>query len=192
MSYSGFGYSGRLRRNKVYEIPENATEQVRAFYEQHNELAKKRQEKLAERRAVRKAARAAEKEANKDVLASVKVGDVFDCSWGYEQTNVDFFQVVEKVGDSSVRLKQVQPLLLRDDPSGPMAADRTYDIPNDGTLLPATKHSVFIKDQERGDVKRILVSDYHAEKKPYFRLSSFAFAFPAKPGLQTHYESWYA
>ena len=184
--------SSKLRRNKIYEIPENATPQLRAFYEQHNEFARKRQEKLAERRAARKAERAKEKEANKDVLASVKVGDVFDCSWGYEQTNVDFFQVVEKVGDSSVRLKQVQPVLVSESSTCAMAADRTYDIPNDGTLLPATSHSVFIKDQKRGDVKRILVSDYHAEKKPYFRLSSFAFAFPAKTGLQTHYESWYA
>lgn len=32
----------------------------------------------------------------------VKVGDIFETSWGYEQTNVDFFQVVKVTGKSVV------------------------------------------------------------------------------------------
>lgn len=37
-------------------------------------------------------------EASKDQAAfdAVKVGDVFESSWGYDQTNIDFFVVVAK------------------------------------------------------------------------------------------------
>jgi hypothetical protein len=43
----------------------------------------------------RQAARAAERKAFKH---DFKVGDVFRCSWGYDQTNVDFYQVQEVRG----------------------------------------------------------------------------------------------
>lgn len=43
----------------------------------------------------RQAARAAERKAFKH---SYKVGDVFRCSWGYDQTNVDYYQVQEVRG----------------------------------------------------------------------------------------------
>tara|TARA_R100001463_G_scaffold33568_1_gene74306 strand:+ start:457 stop:1032 length:576 start_codon:yes stop_codon:yes gene_type:complete len=35
---------------------------------------------------------------------SLKVGDVMVCSWGYDQTNVDFYKVVKLVGKSMVEL----------------------------------------------------------------------------------------
>lgn len=34
----------------------------------------------------------------REAIKSVSVGDVFVTSWGYEQTNVDYFEVVEKHG----------------------------------------------------------------------------------------------
>ena len=48
----------------------------------------------------RKIARAAAKAA---ALESVKVGDLFVASWGWEQTNVDAYQVVEKKGATVAR-----------------------------------------------------------------------------------------
>lgn len=38
---------------------------------------------------------------------SVKVGDIFVSSWGYDQTNVDFYQVIEKK-NVTVVVKEVQ------------------------------------------------------------------------------------
>ena len=35
-------------------------------------------------------------------MADVKVGDLFVYSWGYDQTNVDFFEVIEKKTKSFV------------------------------------------------------------------------------------------
>jgi hypothetical protein len=49
----------------------------------------------------RKDAWNAEKKAKKQaLLESVKVGDVFYASWGYEQTNIDYYQVVGKKGQT--------------------------------------------------------------------------------------------
>lgn len=38
---------------------------------------------------------------------SLKVGDIVHTSWGYDQTNVDFFEVVRLVGKSSVGIRKV-------------------------------------------------------------------------------------
>ena len=146
-------------------------------------LEKRNEAKIAERKE-RKAKAAA-------AMKTVKVGDVFSCSWGWEQTNVDLFQVVALVGKNSVRLRQVHPVLVENEATGPMAANRTYAI-NAGEMLPAAKHSVFIKDQVNGDVKRIQDASYRDEVRPCIKLSSYAWAYPEKPGLTKHYESWYA
>tara|TARA_R110002051_G_scaffold47938_1_gene94427 strand:- start:73 stop:675 length:603 start_codon:yes stop_codon:yes gene_type:complete len=38
------------------------------------------------------------KAAKAKAASAVKVGDIFDTSWGYDQTNVEFYQVVAKRG----------------------------------------------------------------------------------------------
>jgi len=148
-------------------------------------------QRLEKRNEAKIAARKERKAKAAEAMKLVKVGDVFSCSWGYDQTNVDFFQVVALVGKNSVRLRQVCPVLVKDEAYGPMAADRTYAI-NEGEMLPARSHSVFIKDQVNGDVKRIQDGSYRDEVRPCIKLSSFAWAYPEKPGLTKHYESWYA
>jgi hypothetical protein len=50
------------------------------------------------------------KNARKEALAqphNLKVGDVLYTSWGYEQTNVDFYQVTKLVGKRSVEIRPV-------------------------------------------------------------------------------------
>lgn len=44
----------------------------------------------------------ARKDAKKNVVNPYKVGDIFYSSWGYEQTNVEFYQVVEVKGKNIV------------------------------------------------------------------------------------------
>lgn len=184
----------KRKQPHLITIPSGISEERRKYYEDMNkrilEKAKELEERKAKRRAERKAARAAEKEANKDIVASVKVGDVFSMSWGYDQTNVDFFQVIAKVGKNSVRVRQVAPTLIHENP-GMMCADRTYAIPQDGTLLPKSSYTVFIKDQDRGDVKRIQVSTYFNDKRVYLNIGSH-FAYKETEPTAKHYESWYA
>ena len=48
---------------------------------------------------------------------SLKVGDVLTGSWGYDQTNPEAYQIVEVVGDRTVKIQQIAFQAL-DDPSG--------------------------------------------------------------------------
>lgn len=124
----------------------------------------------------------------------VKVGDIFSASWGWEQTNADFFQVIALVGELSVRVREVSLPMVDERPTGPMAADRTYKVVRD--LLPAAPSSVFIKDQERGDLKRVKPGYYkdpeEANANCYIVLDSFANAYKCSGNTITEYESWYA
>lgn len=119
----------------------------------------------------------------------VQVGDIFSASWGYEQTNVDFFQVVALVGAQSVRVRQVYPEITAESAVSPMSEDRTYKISRE--LLPAAPSSVFIKDQERGDLKRLKSYAADGVSNPQFYLDSFADAHYCEPGEKKVYESWY-
>ena len=183
------------RKPHLVTIPSGISAERRKYYEDMNARilakAKELEERKAARRAERKAARAAAKVANAGIIASIKVGDVFSMSWGYDQTNVDFFQVVERVGKSSVRVLQVCPEIVAEVP-GMMCATRTYKIPHDGTILPRQHYSVFIKDQKGdGDVKRLQVCEYYKDKKVYLNLGGHYAYLETEPTAK-HYESWYA
>lgn len=124
----------------------------------------------------------------------VKVGDIFYASWGYEQTNIDFFQVISLAGESSVRVRQVNLPMIGESPVSSMASDRTYKVVHD--ILPACSSSVFIKDQEKGDLKRIKPG-YNADTEKanencFFVLDTFATAHKCSSDTITEYESWYA
>lgn len=71
------------------------------------------EERAARRKAGAKKAAAtrARRKAEEDVVAAtmepVKVGDIFSASWGYDQTNVDFYEVlsVSKTGKTAKVVK---------------------------------------------------------------------------------------
>lgn len=57
--------------------------------------------------AAEKAERAAQKREALSKPHGLKVGDVLVSSWGYDQTNIDFYQVVALVGKRSVSLREI-------------------------------------------------------------------------------------
>lgn len=116
----------------------------------------------------------------------VQVGDIFSASWGYDQTNVDFFQVVQLVGTQSVRVREVHPPMVQEDPVSGMSSNRIYKMTRD--LLRPCPSSVFIKDQEHGDLKRVRGD---TEGRPKFRLDTFADAYLCTGETVRTYESWY-
>ena len=122
----------------------------------------------------------------------VKIGDLFYCSWGYDQTNNDFFQVIALVGESSVRVREVNPFC--EDAQGVCwaAEDRVFSTNTNGKLLPPSAFSTFIKDQERGDLKRIKSYDADGKSHPLFYLTSYANAYKCEGDTIKVYESWYA
>jgi hypothetical protein len=72
----------------------------------------------------RKAARA---EAANKMRAEIKVGDILVYSWGYEQTNIDYFQVVEKSpSGATVKVREIASKTVES--TGPMSA-RVAPVP---------------------------------------------------------------
>lgn len=108
----------------------------------------------------RKAEHAREREVLRTVEHTVKVGDIFSSSWGYEQTNVYFYQVIELRGARTAVLRRI-------------AGERNYTGPMQGTM-------VAVKDAflERSDpiTKRILVQDKSG--RAHFKIESYEYAYP--------------
>lgn len=61
------------------------------------------------------------KSIEKQTKDGIKIGDIFVNSWGWEQTNVDCYQVVDIVGTSTVKLKEISHEMVRANSS--MSAD---------------------------------------------------------------------
>lgn len=49
----------------------------------------------------------AERRAEQAKPVAVAVGDVFEASWGYDQTNIDYYQVVRVVGPKTVEIRRI-------------------------------------------------------------------------------------
>jgi hypothetical protein len=47
------------------------------------------------------------KEERKNVPNSFKVGDVLRCMWGYDQTNVDYYEVTALIGKHTIEIRQI-------------------------------------------------------------------------------------
>ena len=72
----------------------NKEQMLKFFIEQYNIQISSKERKQAEK--------IANKERVKKDFQDVKVGDIFLCSWGYEQTNVDFYKLIELKGTKGV------------------------------------------------------------------------------------------
>ena len=115
----------------------------------------------------------------------VKVGDIFHMSWGYEQTNNNWFKVVALAGEQSVRVVEVVPQFLKESAISPMSADYTYNVRE----CVAKESSMWIKDQAKGDIKR-LKSFRKDGTCPQFNVTSYADAYLVQEDVVTVYDSW--
>lgn len=98
-----------------------------------------------------------------------KVGDVFSSSWGYEQTNQTFFQVVG-VRNKSIVVREI-------------GADRRYDGPMCGHAKPLVNK--FVGDEKTHVVK------FDGSDRPYFKWTSFAHAWPTDPSKEHFFSEWH-
>ncbi len=115
----------------------------------------------------------------------VKVGDIFYMSWGYEQTNLDFFVVVELVGSQSVRIKECVLKTTEESMySHGMARDVAFE-PSDYAIL---ESSFFCKDEQKG--KGMLKRVRQTGDSVFLNMTSYANAYPYKG--KKLYNSWYA
>jgi len=85
-------------------------------------------------------------------------GDLFVSSWGYGQTNIDYFQVV------GVKGKMIEVCRIQ-------GANLSYDARCfQGTTKP-------VPNAFTSEARRYLVR-FNAEDKPYFKVASYANAYP--------------
>lgn len=111
----------------------------------------------------------------------IKVGDIFYMSWGYEQTNVNFFRVKELRGKTQVVLQEVYLEMTEETGISGMSADRKYNSKNYSLV----KRPTFIEDNEKGIIKKV----QGTKERPYINMTSYANAY--KYDGQKLYESWY-
>lgn len=119
----------------------------------------------------------------------VKVGDVFQMIWGYEQTNNNFFQVVA-VTAKKARVVEVAPQFDRHAIGG-MSEDRTLTY-KEGEMLPRLDRSMWIDDNEKGDLK--IIKDFSKDHNaPRILISSRGYYTASRcHSGETYYESWHA
>lgn len=96
------------------------------------------------------------KERNKP--HDVKIGDIFKCSWGYDQTNIDFYQCI-KVSGAFIEVREIGQM-----------AEETFSM--QGECVPCI--DAFI-----GEPMRKKVAMYGDE--PAIKIYSFASAYRMKP-----------
>jgi hypothetical protein len=114
--------------------------------------------------------RKAKYKAERNRPHNVKVGDIFRCSWGYDQTNIDFYQCTKVLG-AFVEIREIGQM-----------AEETLSM--QGECVPCV-------DAFKGDSMRKKVVNYG--DTPAVRIYSFASAYRMNPiakiGDKAVYES---
>lgn len=107
-----------------------------------------------------------------------KVGDIFHESWGYDQTNVNFYEVVEKASAHYAIVREI----CQNQVPGSQGFDCCNVRPAPGEYLNDDTMRVKIQFQS-----------WSSEKTLYFKSRSFSSATIIKdPENYTTYKSWYA
>jgi hypothetical protein len=83
-------------------------------------------EKLKDQYRSRQESKDQRKQERAEFKHELKVGDILDSSWGYDQTNVDFYQVIS-VTDKSVVIREIGSRTVRSDGSG---SDYVVPVPD--------------------------------------------------------------
>lgn len=85
----------KVEQNYRYSKPERILESLKYFINNKLSFLKRKEEEKQQKTEFRKT-----------MVNPYKVGDILYDSWGYEQTNIDFFQVT-KVSDKSVWIRRI-------------------------------------------------------------------------------------
>lgn len=121
----------------------------------------------------------------------VKVGDLFVASWGWEQTNLDYYQVTEIIGSEYVMIIQVIPEFVKEEYCTGMSRDLTVKDPDGKMLKKYPGYTIGIKDNDKGAKRKI--SNYGTAENPslWIKIDNCISARKMS-GDTTYYESWYA
>ena len=103
---TGFRSSKTTKPDFQYRFKDEAQREkyVSNFLKNCREYAELKEERRSKRKAVER---------------SLQVGDILYASWGYEQTNIDFYQIIALKGKSSVVLCKIAQINV--EATGPMS-----------------------------------------------------------------------
>jgi hypothetical protein len=115
------------------------------------------------------------KKERREFINPAKIGDVLESSWGYEQTNVDYYQVTKVMG----KMVEIREIGARSVPGS------TYSHGMADEVKPAQNHFI-------ADAKKLIKKVMPAGKGEYaVSIASYANAYHISPEEKT-YRSWYA
>lgn len=95
---SKYGY--KIEQNYYYPSVERMVKSVVDFFESRIRWKQERSKEQEEKKKQRQV-------GLENINDLIQVGDIFYSSWGYEQTNVDFYQVVDVSQRGTVSLKEI-------------------------------------------------------------------------------------
>ena len=98
-----------------------------------------------------------------------KVGDLCYTSWGYDQTNIDFYQVTKAISKDTVEVRSC-------------VGKREYDQPLAG-------HVKADKGNLTGEPKKHRVL-YDMQGNPSFKIASYARAWPTDENAEHFFSEW--
>lgn len=97
-------FEGRRQKptlNYVYDTKEKMILRIEKFVKRVFEKNQEKEEQKAKDALMAKENR-----------AKVNVGDTFHTSWGWEQTNIEFFQVVRRISPSRVAIRRISEIVV--------------------------------------------------------------------------------
>jgi hypothetical protein len=114
-------------------------------------------------------------------MPTPKVGDILRCSWGYDQTNIDFYQVVAVVGKASVRIRKLT--------SKRVGGGTGYDlvVPGDAFAVPMGHREKDPGYGDNGTLHRVQKTAGYGDLRYSVKIESYAHAYPwdGKPEHET-------
>jgi len=117
-----------------------------------------------------------EYKAKRNKPHTLEVGDILYASWGYDQTNIDFFKVVELVGKTQVKIIGVDTNIE----SVPGCASQDLATPSNSSSdanIFTRKYNPTLKKYEPVTLLKKVDGSNNSIK-----ISSYAYAYPYKPG----------
>ncbi|MPW68387.1 hypothetical protein [Moraxella catarrhalis] len=151
----GVGYANKAK-NPAFRYFFKSLQEFNKFVQNWankvSEITKRKQERQEQKKL--------EKQQMKNAQDVLNIDDVFKCAWGYEQTNVDYYQVVGFKGKKTVLLRKIAGLITE------------YTHYEQGTCKPCIDN--FIDDEILE--KRIDIRNCFGKTEVTVRMNSFATA----------------
>lgn len=127
------------------------------------------------------------KKVEKVNIYGVKVGDIFYSSWGYDQTNIDFFQVVELKGSQMVKVREIAQTTVRTETAMSEYVKPVKDAFLSRATFTSSKEGT--PNNNDGIYKKVLKSGW-GDNSIYLKIDSFAYAYLTNENSEHFTSSW--